>query len=90
LLKEWSHPTDLTVKPLDAPLGAAITGVDLSQPLTTEARQQIVKAWHSHIILLFPGQELDGPAQLAFAEIFGTIKKRGRPNERRPDLEVQD
>lgn len=69
--KGRNHSTDLTIKPLDAPLGAAITGVDLSQSLTAEVRQQIVKAWHSHIILLFPGQELDGPAQLAFAENFG-------------------
>ena len=84
------HPRELTVTPLDAPLGAAVTGVDLSQPLTTEVRQQIVKAWGCHIILLFPGQELAGPAQLAFAEIFGPIKKRGRPDERRPDLGVQD
>ena len=47
-------------------------------------------AWHSHIILLFPEQILDGPAQPGFAEIFGTIKKRGRPNGRRPDLGLHD
>lgn len=80
----------INVTPLDAPLGASVTGVDLSQPLTDEFRAAITKAWHDHIILLFPGQTLTGPQQLAFAGLFGPIKERGRPKERRPEIEVND
>lgn len=80
----------INVTPLNAPLGASVTGVDLSQPLTDEFRAAITKAWHDHIILLFPGQTLTGPQQLAFAGLFGPIKERGRPKERRPEIEVND
>lgn len=80
----------INVTPFDAPLGASVTGVDLSQPLTDEFRTAITKAWHDHVILLFPGQTLTGPQQLAFAGLFGPIKERGRPKERRPEIEVND
>ena len=75
---------------LDAPLGAAVTGGDLSQSLTDDTKAAIFKAWHDNVILVFPGQNLSGPQQLAFAEHFGPIKKRGRPEERRPDIGVSD
>jgi taurine dioxygenase len=80
----------IVVKPLDAPLGASVTGVDLSQPLTDDLKAAITKAWHESIVLVFPGQELTGPQQLAFAGHFGPIKERGRPKERRPEVEVND
>lgn len=80
----------LIVSPLEAPLGASVTGVDLSRPLTADEKVAIFKAWHDHVILLFPGQNLSSPQQLAFAEHFGPIKKRGRPEDRRPDLGVAD
>ena len=80
----------LTVTKLDAPLGASVTRVDLSQSLTDDTKAAIFKAWHDNVILVFPGQNLSGPQQLAFAEHFGPIKKRGRPEERRPDIGVSD
>jgi len=80
----------IQVTPLDAPLGASVTGVDLSQPLTDDLKAAITKAWHDNIILVFPDQDLAGPAQLAFARHFGPIKERGRPKERRPEIEVND
>lgn len=86
-----ADPIDLiTVTPLDAPLGASVTGVDLSQPLTDDLKAAITRAWHDNIILLFPDQDLAGPEQLAFAKNFGPIKERGRPKERRPETDVND
>jgi len=85
-----SDSQDLTVTKFDAPLGASVTGVDLSQPLTADTKKAIFKAWHDNVILVFPGQTLGGPQQLAFAEHFGPIKKRGRPEDRRPDIGVAD
>ena len=80
----------LTVTPLDAPLGASVTGIDLAQTLTDDIKAAIFKAWHDNVILVFPGQHLSSPQQLGFAAHFGPIKKRGRPEERRPDLDVND
>jgi len=80
----------LSITKLDAPLGARITGVDLSQPLAPEIRQAIHRAWLDHIVLLFPGQHLDGPQQLRFAEQFGPIRRRSRPKHLRPEAEGRD
>jgi taurine dioxygenase len=89
-LPDGQNTGSLVVEPLDAPLGASVTGIDLSCPLTEGLKREVFEAWHDHIVLVFPGQELSGPQQLAFAELFGPIKKRGRPEERRPDLGVRD
>jgi len=80
----------LCVTPLDAPLGAAVTGVDLSKPLAPATRQAIHRAWLDHIVLVFPGQRLDGPEQLRFAGEFGSIRKRSRPKHLRPEAEGRD
>lgn len=80
----------IQVTPLEAPLGASVTGVDLSRPLTDDIRAAVTKAWHDNVILLFPDQDISGPQQLSFAGLFGPIKERGRPKERRPEIEVDD
>lgn len=79
-----------TVTPLDAPLGAAVTGVDLSRPLAPDTWRTIHRAWLDHIVLVFPGQTLDGPQQLRFAGAFGPIRKRSRPKHLRPEPEGRD
>ena len=66
----------LTVRPKDAPLGAEITGVDLSQPVDEETFAQILEAWHEYMVLVFPDQDLDEDAQAAFARRFGDLVKR--------------
>ena len=88
-MPDGHSPQSLTVTPLDA-LGARVTGIDLSQPLSDDLKRQVFKAWHDHVILVFPGQVLSSAQQLAFAELFGPIKKRGRPEDRRPEQGVND
>ncbi|MBT5051520.1 MAG: TauD/TfdA family dioxygenase [Rhodospirillaceae bacterium] len=86
-----ADPTDrINVTPLEAPLGASVTGVDLSRPLSEDLKAAITKAWHDNIVLVFPDQDLSGSQQIAFARLFGPIKERGRPKERRPEIEVND
>jgi taurine dioxygenase len=80
----------LGITPLDAPLGARVVGVDLCNRLSDEVFQTIRDAWLKHVVLVFPEQEIDGPAQLSFAERFGPLKKRGRPEDRRPEAEGRD
>jgi len=65
--------TQLNVRPSGAVLGADVEGVDLSQPLSAEAFDAILQAWHSHLVLRFRGQRLDDPALIAFSRRFGTL-----------------
>jgi len=67
-----------------------VTGIDLSRPLSDDLKNTVFKAWHDHIVLVFPGQVLTGSQQIAFSELFGPIKKRGRPENRRPEQGVND
>ncbi len=83
-------PTALAVEPLDAPLGARITGIDLSRPLDDDTIAAITEAWRRHIVLLFPAQDFDADQQLAFAMNFGPIGSRSRPRERRPEADGRD
>jgi taurine dioxygenase len=81
---------ELTVTRLDAPLGARVDGIDLSQKMSPSLKQAVLDAWCEHVILLFPGQKFTGDEQIAFAREFGPIKERGRPEGRRPEQKGQD
>ena len=59
--------------PLAAPLGAEVTGIDLSRPLDAGTRQELRDAWVKYAVLVIRGQSLD-PAKFAeAAEIFGNL-----------------
>ena len=63
-----------SVKPIDATLGAVVTGVDLSK-LTDADWTQIHTAFLQYGVLVFPGQDLDEEAQSAFALRFGHVEQ---------------
>ena len=75
----------LRIEKLHESIGAEITGVDLARPLTDAEVAAIERAWLEHIVLVFPGQELDQEAQLRFAGRFGVLGERSRPPEIRPE-----
>ena len=63
----------LTVEPSRASCGAAITGAQLNQPLSSDLVAEIRAHWLEHKVVAFPDQQLT-PAQLvAFSEHFGDI-----------------
>lgn len=62
----------LTVTPSGGPLGAFVTGVDLTQPLDDSTAAELRSAWLEHLVLVFPDQPLTGDEYLRFAESFGT------------------
>jgi taurine dioxygenase len=64
----------ITVTPLSPALGAAITDVDLSQPLDSGTFEAIHQAWLDHIIIVFPGQDLTADEQEAFCGNFGELE----------------
>lgn len=64
----------IEVRPLDATLGAVVTGVRLGA-LDDATWHEIEDAFHEHAVLVFPGQHLTGPEQHRFALRFGAIEQ---------------
>ena len=65
----------LTITPIDATLGAVVTGVDLAL-LDDSTWGKIHEAFLNHGLLVFPGQDnLDDESQGKFALRFGKIEK---------------
>jgi taurine dioxygenase len=75
-----------TARRLGYALGAEISGLDLSRPLNDDTIAQIRRLWLDHLVLCFPGQDLN-PAQLiAFAGRLGELDDNHRiPQHRDPD-----
>jgi alpha-ketoglutarate-dependent sulfate ester dioxygenase len=65
--------TDVTVKPVAGFIGADISGVDISQPLTVEQVAAIRDALHRYKVIFFHGQNLDHASQIAFGRQFGEL-----------------
>lgn len=63
----------ITVERLAPMLGAEITGVDLSQPLTDEQFDAIHAAWIENKVISFPRQDISNDAYEAFAARFGEL-----------------
>ncbi|MEP0202510.1 MAG: TauD/TfdA family dioxygenase [Halioglobus sp.] len=61
----------ITVTPSGQVCGAAVTGVDLTQPLDTETIAAIRAAWLEHHVLSFPGQPMSDDDLERFTEYFG-------------------
>src|SRR4051795_13010768 len=55
--------------------GVAITGADLSRPLTPSFRGAILAAFRDHHIVVFREQDLSNEEQLAFTLQFGEIEE---------------
>ncbi len=64
----------LTVTPIDATLGAVVSGVDLAS-LDDATWEEIHSAFLTYGVLVFPGQSLDEESQGAFARRFGRIER---------------
>ena len=63
----------MDIEPIDATLGAVITGVRLAG-LTDDEWLEVEHAFHEHAVLVFPGQDLTSPDQISFAQRFGPIE----------------
>ena len=61
------------LKPMNAPLGAEITGVDLSRPVDAPTRKALKDAWVKHAVLVIRGQKLEPPQFAQAAGIFGEL-----------------
>jgi taurine dioxygenase len=69
----------LSIRNLDAPLGAEIGGIDLSKPLARTDVETIAEAWRTRLVIVVHGQRLSDPQLLAFSQNFGELDPPG-PN----------
>jgi len=63
----------ITVDTDIGPIGAVISGVDISKPLSAQAVAEINAAWLNHHVLFFRDQVLTPAEQATFAENFGKL-----------------
>jgi taurine dioxygenase len=69
----------IAINNLDAPLGAEVRGIDLSQTLAPDAVTRIADAWRNRLVVVARGQRLSDPQLLAFSRHFGELDPPG-PN----------
>ncbi len=64
----------IAIRPLAAPLGAEVIGLDLGRPLTEQAFDRIHRAHLDHHLLVFRDQKITAEQQIAFSRRFGPLQ----------------
>jgi taurine dioxygenase len=64
----------MRIEPGDATLGASVTGIDLSRPLSDEDFAAIVRALADRGVLCFPDQPIEAAALREFSRRFGQLQ----------------
>lgn len=62
------------VRPFDAPVGAEIIGLDISQPIGAEDFKRIHRAHLDHHVLVFRSQQVTPQAHIDFSRRFGPLE----------------
>jgi taurine dioxygenase len=69
----------LSIRNLDAALGAEISGIDLSAPIAASVTAIIEDVWRERLVVVFHGQSLSDAELIAFSKNFGELDPPG-PN----------
>jgi taurine dioxygenase len=69
----------IAVRNLEAPLGAAVSGIDLARPVAPGDVAAIEDAWRQRLVVVFHDQSLSDPQLIAFSKNFGELDPPG-PN----------
>ncbi len=64
----------ISFEPIQPAIGARVSGVDLTKPLTPDEAAQIEAAMDRYAILVFPGQKITDEQQKAFSVNFGPLE----------------
>ncbi|MDM0037665.1 TauD/TfdA family dioxygenase [Variovorax sp. J22G21] len=62
------------IRPLDAPLGAEVIGLDISKPINDADFARIHRAHLDHHVVVFRGQQVSPDAHVAFSRRFGPLE----------------
>lgn len=66
---------EFVIEPItQSPLGAAVIGLDLSRPLSTEDLQRLHRAHLDHHVLVFRDQHITPAQQVEFSRRFGALQ----------------
>lgn len=78
--------SNIEVRPLGYAAGAEVLGLDLRKPLSSTEVEQVNAAWHQHLVLVFPGQDLTPPQLIEFTGKLGDIERNENvPYYRHPE-----
>jgi len=64
----------MNIDPINATLGATISGIDLNA-LTDDQWRSVEVAWYQYAVLVFPGQHIEEKAQVALGERIGDLER---------------
>jgi taurine dioxygenase len=84
----------LSIRNLDAPLGAEVSGIDLSKPVALGDVETIEDVWRERLVVVIHGQKLSDPQLITFSRNFGELdppgpNPYGEPfNKEHPELNV--
>jgi taurine dioxygenase len=56
-------------------VGVEVSGFDINDPVDDELREELVRLWDEHAILLFRNQDIDPKKQIEFSRIFGELEE---------------
>ena len=71
ILKQSS--TQIVVEPMSERLGAEVSNIDLSIPLTTELKEAVINAFHQYKVLFFRKQNLTPSQQITVVQQFSDV-----------------
>lgn len=63
----------IDIEPLSPVLGAAVRGIDLSQPIDAGTADRLRETFARYGVLCFPGQRISAHDQARFAALFGPV-----------------
>ena len=63
----------LSIDPVTPSIGAAISGLDFSQPILTSVYDEVYQALLQHLVIFIRGVEIGPEEHLAFAQSFGDL-----------------
>jgi alpha-ketoglutarate-dependent 2,4-dichlorophenoxyacetate dioxygenase len=65
----------MDIKPLDAPFGCEVIGLDINKGVSAEAFKPIRAAFEEYSVVVIRGEPLSDETQIAFSEHFGPCEK---------------
>ena len=67
----------MSVEKLEAPLGAIVSGIDISRPLASDEIKGLEDVWRERLVVVLRGQRLSDPQLIAFSRQFGELDPPG-------------